>query len=83
MITAGRYKGELADYLPLSDDARNFIQSQVSAYYEKFVAEGRGVSSGDVRNGFGQGRMVLAREAFRARMVDRVATFDETVCSPE
>jgi ClpP class serine protease len=45
----------------------------------KSVADGRGVKPSAVKNGFGQGRMVVASEAIKEGMVDRIATFDQTV----
>jgi ClpP class serine protease len=43
------------------------------------VASGRGVSSDEVRSGFGQGRILTAPAALAAGMVDRIDTFDATV----
>jgi ClpP class serine protease len=45
----------------------------------KAVGRGRGASQDSVRGGFGQGRMVLAADAVKIGMADRVATFDETL----
>jgi hypothetical protein len=47
------------------------------------VARGRGVTVETVRSEFGQGRMVMARDAVKVGMVDRVATFDETLARME
>ena len=57
------------------------MQSKVDAFYGMFVksvARSRGTSQATVRSGFGQGRMVLAADALKERMVDRVETIDET-----
>jgi HK97 family phage major capsid protein len=81
-ISAGKYKTEGNPTEPLSDDARAFMQQRVNEYYDAFVkavARGRDVKASDVRNGFGEGRVVGASEAKRLGMVDRVATLDETL----
>jgi capsid assembly protease len=43
------------------------------------VARNRGIGSYAVKNGFGEGRMVLAHDAVKAGMADSVATLDQTV----
>lgn len=43
------------------------------------VARNRGVKASDVRGGFGEGRMVGAKEAVSLGMADRVGTLDETI----
>ena len=81
-IKAGRYKTAGNPHEPLSDDARVYLQSNVDRYYEMFtgaVARYRGVKLDQVKNGFGEGGMVGARDALRLRMADRVATLDETI----
>ncbi len=47
--------------------------------FVKSVARGRNVAQTQVREGFGQGRMVLADDAVKQHMADRVATFDQTI----
>lgn len=82
IISAGKYKGENNPFGPLSDEARAHIQGRVDEAYQDFVATvagGRGVSAKDVEDGYGQGRVVSATKALAAGMVDRIATFDETL----
>lgn len=82
LISAGKFKTDGNPYEPLSDEARADLQSKVDSFYEMFVkavARGRGVSQATVREGFGQGRMVLADDAVKQRMADRVATFDQAI----
>jgi capsid assembly protease len=43
------------------------------------VARNRGVSIARVKTGYGQGRVVGARDAFKAGMVDRIASLDEVI----
>ncbi len=82
LITAGKYKAEQNPFQPLGVEARADIQSRVNDYYGAFtraVGTGRGVSATAVRDGYGQGRMVGARQAVTLGMADQVATLDETI----
>lgn len=82
LITAGKYKAEANPYEPLTDEAREYIQGQVDDYYGMFiraVARGRKVTQAAVKGGYGEGRMVLAKDALRLGMVDRIETMDETL----
>lgn len=82
MLTAGKFKGEGAPWLPLSDETRAAQQMKVESYYGMFVdrvAANRGVTTATVRGGFGQGRMVGAQEAVAEKMADRIGTLDETL----
>jgi capsid assembly protease len=82
LITAGKYKGEGNPYEPLGEEARAYIQSRVDDYYAMFVravSKGRGVSAETVRDGYGEGRVVGAKAAASAGMVDGVATMEDVV----
>jgi capsid assembly protease len=82
IISAGKYKTEGNPYEPLSTEARASLQDQVDQFGSMFiqdVARGRKVSSSQVRNGFGEGRMVLASQAVKQGMADRVETLDQTL----
>jgi HK97 family phage major capsid protein len=82
LITAGTFKAELNPLQPLSDEAHAYVQHIVDQTYGQFagdVARGRGVSVQDVRDGFGQGRVVSAQDALRLGMVDKIATLDQTL----
>lgn len=82
LITAGKYKAEGNPYQPLDDEARDAIQSSVNDYYGMFVdavARGRGVKASDVRNGFGEGRVLGAKAAVSAGLADRVDTLKGTI----
>jgi signal peptide peptidase SppA len=79
---AGKYKAEGNPFEPLTDEAQEHIQGLVDDAYGQFVkdvAKGRGVKVSDVRNGFGQGRVVTAKEALAEGMVDRIGTLDEVL----
>lgn len=81
-ISAGKFKTEGNQLEPISGEALGAIQKNVDAFYEMFirdVARGRGVSLKAVRNGFGEGRMIMSAEAQELGMVDRIATLDETI----
>lgn len=82
IISAGKYKAEGAPFMPLGEEALAHRQERVNAYYDQFVravARNRGASLSAVRDGFGQGRMVMAADAVAAGMADRIATLDETI----
>lgn len=69
-------------YEPLSEEALADIQSKIDAYtgmFQRDVAKGRGVSVEKVRNDFGQGRMLMAKDALAAGMVDRIEPLDAVV----
>lgn len=86
LVSAGEYKVEKNPYEPLSDDARAEMQREIDAVYEMFlsaVAKGRDVSVKDVREKYGQGRVLLAKDALAVGMVDRIATFDQTLARLE
>lgn len=82
LISAGRYKTEGNRFEPLSDEAREAWQATVDHYYGLFVADvakGRGVAASAVRNGYGEGRMITAKNALELGMVDRVETLEATI----
>lgn len=82
LISAGKYKVEGNSYQPLSEEALAAVQSSVDGYYDDFVkavARNRSAKASDVRGGYGQGRMVSAKDAVSSGMADRVATLDETI----
>lgn len=82
MVSAGKYKTELAPFSALSDEARAALQESVDEYYGMFVdavAKGRGIKSSVVREGYGEGRMLSAKRSLAAGMVDRIDTLEGTV----
>lgn len=81
-ISFGAYKTELNPDTPLDPDAQAYQQTQIDAIgndFYKFVAKARGVPVDDVRANFGQGRMLLAKNALAAKMIDRIDTLDATI----
>lgn len=85
LVHAGKFKVEGNPFEPLSDEARGSLQALVDDFYGMFVndvAKGRGVKVSDITredSSFGQGRVVTAGDAVKAKLADRVATFDETL----
>lgn len=89
MISAGPRKVEGNPFQPLDDDALAALTAEVQQFYGMFtkdVARFRGVPEAVVRadpvtadRHFGGGRAYLADTAKRLGMIDRVATFNDTV----
>lgn len=76
------YKTEGNQDEPLSKEARANLQARVNTTAATFlsqVAKGRGVSEAFAREHFGQGRTLSATDAKAAKLVDRIATFEETL----
>ena len=79
-VSAGKHKVEANPYQPLSEEAQADLQANVNAIYDVFVsdvAKGRKVTKSKVLKQFGEGRMLLAKDALAAGMVDRIASADE------
>jgi capsid assembly protease len=82
LISAGKYKVDGNHMEPLTDDARGYLQSGVNDIYNTFtksLAKFRGVKVEFVRENFGQGRCVKAKNAVRQEMADGIKTLDEVV----
>jgi signal peptide peptidase SppA len=82
LISAGRYKVEGNSFGPLDDDALAYSQGQADAVYRQFaasVAKGRNVPINSVRDGMGQGRMLLAQDAMGEKMIDGIMSFPDLV----
>lgn len=81
-IHAGKYKVEGNPDEPLSEEALASYQASVDKYYAMFVndlAKNRGVSAETVEKKFGQGRTVMAADAVKLGMADRVATLEQVL----
>lgn len=82
LVHAGKYKVEGNPYGPLGDEALAHLQGRVDDAYGMFVADvarGRGVSRESVRDGFGQGRTVGAKQAVELGMATSVGTLEDAV----
>ncbi len=82
-ITAGKDKALGSELEPLEDEGRAYLQNIVDQAYGQFtksVARGRGVSEKEVRGeSYGQGRVLTAKEAKSAGLIDRIGTMDDTL----
>lgn len=82
LIHAGQFKTEGNAFQPLTQEARDWMQAHVDGYYRMFVSDvaaGRGTGVTNVRDNYGQGRMLMAADALKVGMVDRVATLDQEI----
>lgn len=82
LISAGKHKVEGNSFEPLGEDARERIQSEVNEFYADFVntvARNRGATASEVRSGYGEGRVLTAREAVKQGLADRIGTVEEIV----
>lgn len=82
IISAGQFKTEDNQFEPLSKQARAAVQAKVDSLYGMFtsqVAAGRKVSQAAVQAGYGRGRCLLASDALRIGMIDRVETLEHVI----
>lgn len=82
LVSAGKYKAEFSPFAPLSEEAQAHLQEDVDHYYDLFVkavARNRGVTAGDVRGGYGEGRLLNAQAAKQLGMIDAVSTPDQAL----
>lgn len=80
--TKSPYKAEMNDAEPITDEIRANMQARADGIYERFASDlsrFRGVSVEHVEQKFGQGRMVDAKRAMSAGMIDRVDTLQGVV----
>ena len=82
LISAGEHKTEGNEYEPLTDEAKAHLQERADAFYASFVddvAKGRNVPAAQVKADYGGGRVLMAKPALAAGMVDFVGTFEDAV----
>jgi signal peptide peptidase SppA len=82
LVTAGKFKGDGNEHQPLSDTARAAMQHMVDSYYAAFtrdVGKGRAVSAADIRDGYGEGRVLGADAAFKAGLTDGTGTLEQVI----
>jgi len=80
IISAGKYKVEGNPHEPLTDEAAKAMQARADSFYDDFtkaISVYRGVDQDQVINGFGEGRIVRAKDAKKQGMVDKVGTLDQ------
>ena len=82
LVSTSKFKTEGNPFEPLSDDARRHMESVMAGFHTMFVgdvARGRGVTVDKVEEDFGQGRVMGAKAAVKAGLVDRIATFEQVL----
>lgn len=82
VFRSSKHKWAGNPFEPLSDEQAAEIQERVDAagaQFDKDVAAGRVVELSAVRAGFGEGRVLDAKAAKAAGLIDRIATMDETI----
>jgi len=82
LISEGKYKTEGNPYQPLTEEAHSAIRGLVKEAYDAFVkavARNRGVNIDEVRDGFGEGRVVGSSQAIKMHMADQIGTLEDTV----
>lgn len=80
VVRSGKYKAIANRFEPLSDDAKEQLQSQVDAIDKIFVghvAARRGVSAETARKNMGQGQEFLGEQAKDAGLVDSIGTLSD------
>ena len=80
LVTSSPFKAEASEFGPLTDEARAEMQSKVDYYHGLFVsavARGRGTTEARVKSGYGQGRVMTAKQALDAGMVDQICTLEQ------
>lgn len=82
VFTSGKNKADVLGLGPLSEEERARRQARVDeagAWFRGDVAKGRGVTFAQVKAKYGEGAVFGAKDALAAGMIDRIATFDETL----
>lgn len=82
LIHSGEYKTEGNPFEPLTDEAKAHLQERSDTHYQQFtadVAKNRGTTAENVKATYGKGRLVMARQALAAGMIDRIEPFDATL----
>lgn len=80
LVASAPHKTELYPENALSEEAKADMQAKVNQYHAMFVADiaaGRGIAKANVEKNFGGGRMLLAKDALAAGMVDRIMSAEQ------
>ncbi len=79
-FTSGPMKDMLSGARPMRDDEKAYVQGMVNSMYDRFltvVSEGRKIPKDVLRNGVADGRVVDAREALKAKLVDQIGYIED------
>lgn len=82
LFSAGEFKTEGHPFGPMTEEGKAYQLQRAQDYYGMFtkaVAKGRRVSIDQVRDGMGKGRVLGAKAALDAGMIDGIATMDEVL----
>lgn len=82
LVYAGKYKIDGNPYNPPSESYIEHTQKFVNKHHEwmlRDIAKFRGTTAGQVRIKYGEGQMLLAKEALAAGMVDDVGPIDKLI----
>lgn len=80
LVGVPEYKTELNPYTPLTADGQDYLQSRVEETYRDFVealARNNSHSTARVQASYGRGRVLSAREALAADMVDEITSLED------
>lgn len=82
LFASAPFKGEGNSDFALSDAAKSNYQDRVDAIHDKFVASvarNRDLSVESVNQLFGQGRTLMAEDALKVGMIDRIASLESVL----
>jgi len=82
IVTSAARKAEFHEAKPLTEEEHARLQEVVNHYnamFVKSVARNRGVSEAKVKQDFGEGAVLLAPEAKKAGLIDRIETLNQTI----
>ena len=82
MVSAGKYKTEFSPYGPLSAEAKAEAQARVDTIYDQFAAalrRNRDTTIDNVRQNYGQGRVLTAQQALSVGLIDRIMSYQELI----
>lgn len=82
IISAGKHKTDGNSFKPLDEQGKSTLTEMVDSYYDQFVsavARGRGIPESKIRGGYGQGKVLIAKEAKAAGMVDQIGTLRDVL----
>jgi signal peptide peptidase SppA len=81
-VTAGKYKALGNATEPMGEDAMAYMQGLVDDGYDQFlsaVAQNRRVSKAKVKEQYGQGKVLSAKDALSVGMIDGIRTLDDVI----
>lgn len=86
VLRAGKYKALGNPYEPLSETARDEMQSKLDYTYGMFlgqVAQARGLSDAAADKAFGQGRTFIGEQALAVGLVDAIGSYEDALTAAQ